>query len=301
MAGTGSGHVAAAWRGRAADKAYWVCPCGEWNYCKRWTCKTCGSQAPRWTKPYRGIPGPLADGDGFVQQPRGRSAQRAARRAAAAGQRAASGASTAPNSTPSSRVRGKGGGKGGGQAGSEGPSQLLGLQRQFAEAKDHVGFHQQAAGLAGSSDVFRREAEEALQAERDRVQALEAALQQAQWVERPPHAVLRGEANAIQKAERQLVKARSTRERNVQEADTLRAPIADMQEKLSRLEVEIDEAVDEIAKLEETTAQATQQALLRANEVFGGSQGEVRVAARAPHAGPRAGGHPQAVLGGRPP
>ncbi|CAK0824062.1 unnamed protein product [Prorocentrum cordatum] len=224
--------------------------------------------------------GPLADGDGFVQQPRGRSAQRAARRAAAASQRAASGASAAPGSAPSSRARGKGCGKGGGKAGSEGQSQLEGLRRQLAEAKDHVGFLLQAAALAGRSDVFRREAEEALQAERDRVLALESALQKAQLVERPPHAVLRGEANAIQKAERQLVKARATRERKVQEADTLKDSIADTQEKLSCLEVEIEEAVDEIAKLEETAAQATQQALLRANEVFGCSQGELSAAVR---------------------
>ncbi|CAK0825269.1 unnamed protein product [Prorocentrum cordatum] len=97
--------------GAPRRRVHWVCQCKEWNWCdRRATCKSCGKEAPAWAKRLRAAHLPQADGEGFVQQPRGRSHQRAARRAGDAS-RTASAASTVPSSAPNSRGRPRGGAK----------------------------------------------------------------------------------------------------------------------------------------------------------------------------------------------
>ncbi|CAK0880085.1 unnamed protein product [Prorocentrum cordatum] len=65
------------------SRTYWMYSCGSWNWDWRSTCLSCGYAAPPWAlESPRGKAKPEADKDGWVDQPRGRRAQRQARSAA---------------------------------------------------------------------------------------------------------------------------------------------------------------------------------------------------------------------------
>ncbi|CAK0852347.1 unnamed protein product, partial [Prorocentrum cordatum] len=65
------------------SRTYWMCSCGSWNWDWRSTCLSCGYAAPpRALGSTHGKAKPEADKDGWVDQPRGRRAQRQARSAA---------------------------------------------------------------------------------------------------------------------------------------------------------------------------------------------------------------------------
>ncbi|CAK0789090.1 unnamed protein product, partial [Prorocentrum cordatum] len=270
MSGDGTG-APPPWRRRV----YWVCQCKEWNWCdKRATCKSCGKEAPAWAKRLRAMHQPQADGEGFVQQPRGRSHQRAARRAGEAS-RAASAASTVPSSAPNSRVRPRGGAKPPPwrEEREEQPEEpAASLERRLEGAQARVSSLREAVATDGTSEAFQREARAALLAAEDSAERAEAELREAQRLGRPPHAVLHGGANAMQKVEKQITATRAKREQAVQRAEALREEIAAMQEELAEAESAVEDFDSQLGKLEESKAQTVQQALQRAIEACGGQR-----------------------------
>ncbi|CAK0806738.1 unnamed protein product [Prorocentrum cordatum] len=261
--------------GAPRRREYWVCRCKEWNWCdRRATCKSCGKEAPAWAKRLRAAQLPQADGEGFVQQPRGRSHQRAARRAGDAS-RTASAASTVPSSAPNSWGRPRGGAKPPPwrEERVEQPEEpASSLERRLEEAQARISSLREAVAMEETSEAFQREARAALLAAEASAERAEAELREAQRLGRPPHAVLHGGANAMQKVEKQIATTRAKREQAVQRADSLRGRIAAIQEELTETESEVEDFDSLLVKLEESKAQTVQQALQRAIEVCGGQQ-----------------------------
>ncbi|CAK0803810.1 unnamed protein product, partial [Prorocentrum cordatum] len=230
MSGDGAG-APPPWRRRA----YWVCPCKEWNWCdKRATCKSSGEAS-----------------------------------------RAASAASTAPSSAPNSRVRPRGGTKPPPwrEEREEQPEEpASSLERRLEGAQARVSSLREAVAMGGTSEAFQREARAALLAAERAAERAEAELREAQQLGRPPHAVLHGGANAMQKVEKQITATRAKRDQAVQRAEALRGEIAAKQEELAEVESAVEDFNGQLGKLEESKAQTVQQALQRAIEVCGGKR-----------------------------
>eukprot|EP00959_Pyramimonas_sp_CCMP1952_P100165 2094690-Pyramimonas_sp.AAC.1 len=66
--------------------------------------------------------------------------------------------------------------------------------------------------MGGTSEAFQREARAALLAAERAAERAEAELREAQQLGRPPHAVLHGGANAMQKVEKQITATRAKRD-----------------------------------------------------------------------------------------
>ncbi|CAK0795989.1 unnamed protein product [Prorocentrum cordatum] len=89
--------------GSRRSRTYWMCSSGGWNWDWRTTCLGCGHAAPPWALEAAAAKAkPQADKDGWVDQPRGRRAQRQARSAATCAATSKSQASASGDSgTPS--------------------------------------------------------------------------------------------------------------------------------------------------------------------------------------------------------
>ncbi|CAK0857397.1 unnamed protein product, partial [Prorocentrum cordatum] len=236
------------------SKSYWMCSCGGWNWDWRTSCLGCGRAAPPWAM---GAPPPKArpkaDKDGWVDQPRGRRAQRQARGAASRAastksQTSASAASGAPS--------------GGGAAAIERPQaaveQLEALQ---AEPPD---------GVDGCFNDVVASQLEAKRAELDKAQKA-AAEQKASSLPRATR--LHREANAISMGEKRLRAARLELEQKQGARDLVEAQLQEAQEKLAELDDEVEEASPALQVLEKA-AREEAEALRRrrAAEWTGASQ-----------------------------
>ncbi|CAK0802081.1 unnamed protein product [Prorocentrum cordatum] len=170
--------------------SYWVCSssmCREWNWCSLWKCRGCDRVAPPWVKAAQppaaaaGQEPHVADDGGFVVQPRGRKARRQAKRTAA---RAASAGAAS-------------------QAGvSEASSgQQSAVEQHRLEVKRIEDF---LAAPGGSIDEGRLQSlRAALDRERRRLSAAEAAQAERRKADAPLPKALHGAGNALGKLVRQ--------------------------------------------------------------------------------------------------
>ncbi|CAK0788283.1 unnamed protein product [Prorocentrum cordatum] len=191
---------------------YWVCSSGqgrEWNWCSLWKCRSCGRVAPPWVEAAQppaaaaGQEPPVADAEGFVVQPRGRKARRQAKRtaarAASAGAASLAGVSEASSAQPSA------------------------VERHRQEVKRIEDFLAAPGGSIGDGCLQSLRA--ALDRERRRLSAAEAALAGRRRADIPLPRALHGAGNAPGKLVRQgrakeqaLLKAEEAREAACAEA-----------------------------------------------------------------------------------
>ncbi|CAK0788168.1 unnamed protein product [Prorocentrum cordatum] len=236
------------------SKSYWMCSCGGWNWDWRTSCLGCGYAAPPWamgTPPAKARP--KADKDGWVDQPRGRRAQRQARGAAS---RAASTKSQTSASAASGTPSG-----GGATAIERLQAAVEQLEALQAEPPD---------GVDGCfTDVVASQLE-AKRAELVRAQkaAAEQKASPLPWATRPHR-----EANAISKGEKRLRAARLELEQKQEARDLVEAQLQKAQEELAELDAEVEEATRALQVLEEA-AREEAEALRRqrAAEWTGASQ-----------------------------
>ncbi|CAK0831110.1 unnamed protein product [Prorocentrum cordatum] len=203
------------------SRSYWMCSCGEWNWDWRTSCLGCGHAAPPWAT---GAPPPKArpkaDKDGWVDQPRGRRAQRQARGAAS---RAASTKSQTSASAASGTPSG-----GGATAIERLQAAVEQLEALQAEPPD---------GVDGCfTDVVASQLE-AKRAELVKAQKV-AAEQEASSMPRATR--LHREANAISKGEKRLRAARLELEQKQEARDLVEAQLHQAQEKLAELDEELE-------------------------------------------------------------
>ncbi|CAK0832539.1 unnamed protein product, partial [Prorocentrum cordatum] len=95
--------------GGRRSRTYWMRSCGGWNWDWRTTCLVCAYAAPPWALDAAAKAKPQADKDGWVDQPRGRRAQRQARSATTSAatsksQTSASGASGTPSGSGATAI-----------------------------------------------------------------------------------------------------------------------------------------------------------------------------------------------------
>ncbi|CAK0798397.1 unnamed protein product [Prorocentrum cordatum] len=170
--------------------SYWVCSsgqCREWNWCPHWKCRSCGRVAPPWVKAAQppaaaaGQGQAVADAEGFVVQPRGRKARRQAKRtatrAASAGAASLAGVSEASSAQPSA------------------------VERHHQEVKRIEDFL--AAPGESIDEACLRSLRSALDRERRRLSAAEAAQAERRKADTPLPKALHGAGNALAKLVRQ--------------------------------------------------------------------------------------------------
>ncbi|CAK0855309.1 unnamed protein product [Prorocentrum cordatum] len=170
--------------------SYWVCSsgqCREWNWCSHWKCRGCGRVAPPWVKAAQppaaaaGQEQPAADAEGFVVQPRGRKARRQAKRTAA--RAASAGAASLAGVSEASSVQGSA------------------VERHRQEVKRIEDFL--AAPGESIDEACLQSLRSALDRERRRLSAAEAALAERRKADTPLPKALRGAGNALAKLARQ--------------------------------------------------------------------------------------------------
>ncbi|CAK0811614.1 unnamed protein product [Prorocentrum cordatum] len=170
--------------------SYWVCSsvlCREWNWCSHWKCRSCGRVAPPWVKAAQppaaatGQEQPAADAEGFVVQPRGGKARRQAKRTAA-------------------------------RAASAGAASLAGVSEASSVQRSAVEWHRQevkriedflAAPGESIDEACLQSLRSALDRERRRLAAAEAALAERRKADTPLPKALHGAGNALAKLVRQ--------------------------------------------------------------------------------------------------
>ncbi|CAK0860603.1 unnamed protein product, partial [Prorocentrum cordatum] len=235
------------------SKSYWMCSCGGWNWDWRTSCLGCGHAAPPWAM---GAPPPKArpkaDKGGWVDQPRGRRAQRQARGAAS---RAAS--TKSQTSAPAASRAPSGGGAAAIERLQAAVEQLEALQAEPPDGVDGC-----FTDVVASLEAKRAELVKAQKA---------AAEQKASSLPRATR--LHREANAISKGEKRLRAARLELEQKQEARDLVEAQLQKAQEKLAELDEEVEEASLALQVLEEA-AREEAEALRRqrAAEWAGASQ-----------------------------
>ncbi|CAK0799336.1 unnamed protein product [Prorocentrum cordatum] len=205
------------------SRAYWMCRCGCWNWDWRPTCLSCGYAAPPWaTEAPRGKAKPEAGKDGWVDQLRGRRAQRQARSAASRtastkSQTSASAASGAP---------------------SNGSATAIERLRATVERLEAL----QAGPPDGVDSCFTDVVANQLEAKRAElaIAQKEAAEQKASAM--PRSALLHKEANAISKEEKRLRSARQALEQKQAARDLAEVQLQKAQDELAALDGEVGEA-----------------------------------------------------------
>ncbi|CAK0841177.1 unnamed protein product [Prorocentrum cordatum] len=170
--------------------SYWVCSsgqCREWSWCSLWKCRSCGRVAPPWVKAAQppaaaaGQEQPVADAEGFVVQPRRRKARRQAKRTAA--RAASAGAASLAGVSEASSV------------------QPPAVERHRQEVKRIEDFL--AAPGESIDEVCLQSLRSALDRERRRLSAAEAALAERRKADAPLPKALHGAGNALGKLVRQ--------------------------------------------------------------------------------------------------
>ncbi|CAK0895042.1 unnamed protein product [Prorocentrum cordatum] len=236
------------------SKSYWMCSCGEWNWDWRTSRLGCGHAAPPWatgTPPPKARP--KADKDGWVDQPRGRRAQRQARGAAS---RAASTKSQTSASAASGTPSG-----GGATAIERLQAAVEQLEALQAEPPD---------GVDGCfTDVVASQ----LEAKRTELVKAQKAAAEQKASSLPRATRLHREANAISKGEKRLRAARLELEQKQEARDLVEAQLHQAQEKLAELDEEVEEASLALQALEEAAREeAEAMRRQRAAEWTGASQ-----------------------------
>ncbi|CAK0846886.1 unnamed protein product [Prorocentrum cordatum] len=239
--------------GGRRSRKYWMCSCGGWNWDWRTTRLGRGCAAPPRALEAAAKAKPQADKDGWVDQPRGRRAQRQARSAATS-------AATTKSQTSAS-----------GASGTPSGSDATAIERL------QVAVEQLEALQAGPPDgvdccftdvvASQLEAKRAELAEAQRA----AAVQKAPPM--PLSAVLHKEANAISKAEKRLRAACQGLEQKQAARGIAEAQLQKAQEELAQLGAEVEEASRALHALEEEArVEAAAQLRQRAAEWAGASQ-----------------------------
>ncbi|CAK0899170.1 unnamed protein product, partial [Prorocentrum cordatum] len=205
--------------GSRRSRTYWMCSCGGWNWDWRTTCLGCGYAAPPWAREAAAAKTkPQADKDGWVDQPRGRRAQRQARSAATSAatsksQTSAPGASGAPSGSGATAIERL-------QVAVE---QLEALQ---AEPPD------------GADCCFTDVVASQLEAKRAELAEAQRAAAEQKASSMPLSAMLHKEANAISKAEKRLRAARQSLEQKQEARGLVEAQLQKAEEELEQLDAE---------------------------------------------------------------
>ena len=215
------------------NRKYWVCSsaqCREWNWCSLWKCRSCGRVAPPWVKaaqpPAAGSagagPGQAssdADAQGFVVQPRGRKARRQAKRAAAraasAGAASQAGVSEASSAQPTA------------------------VEKHRLEVKRIEDFL--AAPGGAIDEACQQSLRAALDRERRKLSAAEAAQAELKKADIPLPKALHGAGNALGKLGRQ---GRAKEQALLKAEEAHAAAIGEREAAIER-EAECAEAVEE--------------------------------------------------------
>ncbi|CAK0796479.1 unnamed protein product [Prorocentrum cordatum] len=224
-----------------------MCSCGGWNWDWRTTCLGCGYAAPPWALDAAAKAKPQADKDGWVDQPRGRRAQRQARSAATSAptsksQTSASGASGTPSGSGATAIERL-------QVAVE---QLEALQAEPPDGVDCC-----------FTDVVASQ----LEANRAELAEAQRAAAEQKAPSMPLSTMPHKEANAISKAEKRLRAARQSLEQKQEAQGLVEAQLQKAQEKLAQLASRALHALEEEARVE-----AAAQLRQRAAEWAGASQ-----------------------------
>ncbi|CAK0796873.1 unnamed protein product, partial [Prorocentrum cordatum] len=239
--------------GGRRSRTYWMCSCGGWNWDWRTTCLGCGYAAPPWALGAAAKAKPQADKGGWVDQPRGRRAQRQARGAATSAatsksQTSASGASGAPSGSGAAAIERL-------QVAVE---QLEALQAEPPDGVDCC-----------FTDVVASQ----LEAKRAELAEAQRAAAEQKASSMPLSTMLHKEANAISKAEKRLRAARQSLEQKQEARGLVEAQLQKAQEEPAQLDAEVEEASRTPHALEgEARAEAAAQLRQRAAEWAGASQ-----------------------------
>ncbi|CAK0856296.1 unnamed protein product, partial [Prorocentrum cordatum] len=216
----------------------WMCSCGGWNWDWRTTCLGCGHAAPQWALEAAAKAKPQADKGGWVDQPRGRRAQRQARGAA----------TSAATSKSQTSVSGASGTPSGSDATAIERLQVAVEQLEALQAGPPDGVDCCFTGVVASQP----EAKCAELADAQRAAA---------------------EANDISKAEKRLRAARKGLEQKQAACGIAEAQLQKAQEELAQLDAEVEEASRALHVLkEEARVEAAALLRQRAAEWAGASQ-----------------------------
>ncbi|CAK0874021.1 unnamed protein product [Prorocentrum cordatum] len=208
--------------GGRRSRTYWMCSCGGWNWDWRTTCLGCGYAAPPWALEAAAAKAkPQADKDGWVDQPRGRRAQRPARIAATSAatsksQTSASGASGAPSGSGATAI----------ERLQVAVGQLEALQAEPPDGVDCC-----------FTDVVASQ----LEAKRAELAEAQRAAAEQKASSMPLSTMLHKEANAISKAEKRLRAARQSLEQKQEARGLVEAQLQKAQEELAQLDAEVEE------------------------------------------------------------
>ncbi|CAK0866335.1 unnamed protein product [Prorocentrum cordatum] len=239
--------------GGRRSRTYWMCSCGGWNWDWRTTCIGCGYAAPPWALGAAAKAQPQADKDGWVDQPRGRCAQRQARSAATSAstsksQTSASGASGTPSGSGATAI------------------ERLQVAVEQLEAP-------QAEPPDGVDCCFTDVVASQLEAKRAELAEAQRAAAEQKASSMPLSTMPHKEANATSKAEKRLRAARQSLEQKQEARRLVEAQLQKAQEELAQLDAEVEEASRALHALEEEArVEAAAQLRQRAAEWAGASQ-----------------------------
>ncbi|CAK0798267.1 unnamed protein product, partial [Prorocentrum cordatum] len=240
--------------GSRRSKTYWMRSCGGWNWDWRTTRLGCGWAAPPWALEAAAARArPQADQGGWVDQPRGRRAQRQALSSATS-------AASAKSQTSAS-----------GDSGTPSGSGATAIERLQAAVEQLEAL--QAEPPDGVDSCFTDVVASQLEAKRAELIEAQRAAAEQKASSMPLSTLLHKEANAISKAEKRLRAARQSRDQKQAARDLAEAQLQKAQEEVAQPDAEVEQATRALRALEEEArVEAEAQRRQRAAERAGSSQ-----------------------------